>query len=194
MCTYLLGLSPTDVKFPLAQFQATKSDDKDDTKKLLHTINGNLGERSLKESLLEDTFDLRWPALDRALRAIPSTPAEDKRAKRASGELLEEILQLSRVGDKKSDMALQVLNDLATTGGLERLLQGRVIPRFGFRSNMSDFFPVAVEPGTGTLRMDAAASGFASTEEVAQLAAQQANKNAAAIAADTASKKKDGEK
>ena len=47
VCTYLFGLSPTDVEGPLAQFQATKSDDKDDTKKLLHTINRHLGESLL---------------------------------------------------------------------------------------------------------------------------------------------------
>ena len=193
VCTYLLGLSSTDLTGPLTQFQWTESDDKEDTKKLLRDINDKLGEQSLKGPTFDSVFEKWWPDLDKALRAIPASPEEDKRVKRAPEELLEEILQLARDQDKKSDMALQALNALASTGALERLIEGRVIPRFGFGGNVAPYYGSTIE-GSRPLWMDAAASGFASTEEVAQLAAQQAKQNTAAIAADTASKKKDGEK
>lgn len=193
VCPYLLGISPTDVTGPLSKFQMTNSNDKGDTKKLLHTINDNLGEQRLKDPQLDIAFEMWWPKLHEVLEVIPAAPAEDKRAKRTTEELLEEILQLAREQDKKSDMTLQALTVRPATGALEQLLVGRNIPRFGFRGDMISLFPSVVEPGTGSLLINAADSVPVSAEEVAQISARRAQQNTAAIVADTATKKKDGE-
>ena len=107
--------------------------------------------------------------------------------------MLEEILQLAREQDKKSDKTLHALDSLTSTGALERLIEGRVMPRFGFGGNASPYYGSTVD-GSRALWMDTASSGVASTEEIAQLAAEQGKKKIAAISADTASKNKDGEK
>ena len=194
VCTYLFGLSPSDVKGPLAQFQTTKSDDKDDTKKLLHTINKSLGEQLLKDTQVDIAFEKWWPDLDRVLKVIPHAPIRDQRPKRTQEDLLEEILQLSREQEKTSNATLQTLQVLTATATLEQYRAVHTDNRFGFGGNVSSFFSPVIVPGTGSLRINAADSISVSTEEVAQLAALQAKQKIAAIAAETDSKNKDENK
>lgn len=93
VCPYLFELEPTDVSWPLAQFQATCAK-KEDTKALLNTINGALGPASLASSQLDKQFDKWWPDLNEMLRSIPpQTRIEPQRTDR---EILEEILELQR--------------------------------------------------------------------------------------------------
>ncbi len=195
VCTYLFGLSPSDVKGPLAQFQATKSDDKGDTKKLLHTINKNLGEQLLKDLQVDTAFEKWWPDLEKVLREIPQAPIKDQRPKRTQEDLLEEILQLSREQEKSSNTALQTLKVLVANSALEQLKSSYKDSRFGFSRDFYALFPISMEPGSGTLRMDAAASsgactvaGIASTEQDAHLATKLAKQNTATIDADTDNK------
>ena len=122
VCTYLLGLSHTDVKGPLAQFQMTKSDDKEDTKKLLRDINEKLGEQSLKPPQVDIAFDKWWPDLAIVLGAIPSEAGEERRPKRTPADLLEEVLELSREQEKKLDTTIQALLSIARV--LEQLQAG----------------------------------------------------------------------
>src|SRR5437764_4301388 len=53
VCTFLFGLEPIDVREPLAQFQSTKAD-KEDIKKLVHTINHVLADAALAETKVND--------------------------------------------------------------------------------------------------------------------------------------------
>jgi hypothetical protein len=46
VCPYLLNLQPTDIQGPLSQFQAATTE-KEETRKLLHTINNALGDHAL---------------------------------------------------------------------------------------------------------------------------------------------------
>jgi TIR domain len=93
-CTFLFDLEPTDVREPLAQFQATRSQ-KDDVRKLVFSINGTLGDSKLAESELGETFEVWWPKLEERLDQIRelATPTGPVRPDR---ELLEEILNLVR--------------------------------------------------------------------------------------------------
>lgn len=100
VCTFLLDIKPSDVKYPLAKFQATQFN-KSEVFQLIKTINDNLelnNEKALKEKFLEDTFDTFWPKLEELLnKLIKYISVESKQELRSSQELLEEILQNIRV-------------------------------------------------------------------------------------------------
>jgi hypothetical protein len=94
VCTYLLDMKPTDVRDPLAQFQATTAADKSDTRKMLQTINTAAGDQGLSEKQLDSVFDKWWPDLDQALRKIPAVGLPP--ARRSTEDMLEEALGLLR--------------------------------------------------------------------------------------------------
>ena len=56
VCPLLIGLAPTDVKGPLAQFQATRAE-KDEMRALFGTMNRRLGDQQLNDAVLERTFE-----------------------------------------------------------------------------------------------------------------------------------------
>jgi len=94
VCTYLFDLAPTNVQWPLAMFQSTTAE-REETKKLISTLNKALGDKALAESSLNETFELWWPKLDARLKAVPPTKMV-KQPKRTEREILEEILELVR--------------------------------------------------------------------------------------------------
>src|SRR5262249_42560061 len=100
VCPYLFGLGPSDLKGPLVQFQTTKVE-KEDTKKLVQTINRAQGISALPENLVEDAFEIWWPKLDERLRSISNTQT-DREPMRSERELLEETLELIRSQSRKS--------------------------------------------------------------------------------------------
>src|SRR5437870_6896282 len=53
VCPFLIGLDPSDVKPPLAQFQATRAI-KEDVLRLLKTLNNALGDSSLPEAHIDE--------------------------------------------------------------------------------------------------------------------------------------------
>jgi hypothetical protein len=70
VCTYLLGLNPTELREPLLGFQATRAT-KEDTLKLLVTLNESLGETRLTNENLEIVFERKWPELEEAINKLP---------------------------------------------------------------------------------------------------------------------------
>lgn len=95
VCTYLLGgLQHQDVKPPLGMFQATEATDKEETRKLVHSINRNL-DAPVPEENLNMLFDRVWPDLEKELSAIPKTPGAAP-PRRPTEEILAEILELNR--------------------------------------------------------------------------------------------------
>ena len=103
VCTYLLDLDPTDLRWPLADFQATRAN-KEETKKLLITINKALGVQSLPVERLEKTFDRWWPELEAQITKLPP-PGNAAKNRRSDRELLQEILELLR--DRRIDERAQ---------------------------------------------------------------------------------------
>ena len=104
VCPFLIGLEPSDVKPPLAQFQATKAT-KDDVLKLLKTLNSALGDNALQEAHIDEAFDVWWPKLESQLKTLP--PEESKaKTHRPDRELLEEILALVRNQSRPLESAL----------------------------------------------------------------------------------------
>ena len=65
VCPYLFRVEPANLKGPLAQFQATRAE-KEETRKLMHTVNRALKEDGLAEPLLNRAFRFApEPALPR---------------------------------------------------------------------------------------------------------------------------------
>ena len=63
VCPFLAGVDIKAVKdTPLGQYQCTKAE-KDDTYKLIRTINNHLGEHKHETAVLEEAFNKAWPKL-----------------------------------------------------------------------------------------------------------------------------------
>lgn len=62
VCPLLFDLEPSDVKGPLAQFQAVRAN-KDGLLTLLKTLNSASGENSRTESQIQEAFEVWWPKL-----------------------------------------------------------------------------------------------------------------------------------
>jgi len=95
VCPYLFDLEPSGITGPLVQFQAARAD-RDDTKKLLGTINRALTGKSLTEEQLGKAFEKWWPDLEGRFKAIP-TIASKRPNRRSEREILEEMLELMRM-------------------------------------------------------------------------------------------------
>jgi hypothetical protein len=95
LCPYLLGLKPTDMEGPLVQFQAVKAD-KNDTRKLVHTLNHALGSEALSNERIDRAFDIHWPHLEETLKEILASAPETKESERHDEDKLDEILKIVR--------------------------------------------------------------------------------------------------
>jgi hypothetical protein len=65
----LLDIEPKDLKGPLSLFQATSLKNKEDMRKLVHSIN-RLCPSPLPEERVNKAFDLAWPNLENSLKKI----------------------------------------------------------------------------------------------------------------------------
>jgi hypothetical protein len=75
VCPVLLGVSPSDLRGPIAQFQAT-STEKADLLSLLRTLNSELGAEGVDKAVLTAAFNREWPRLERKLQKIAASPME----------------------------------------------------------------------------------------------------------------------
>jgi hypothetical protein len=101
VCTILFNLDSADLTGPLTSFQATKFD-KTDFKKLLNTINNTGSESKLESSVLNDVFDMWWPKLELKINAIlKNHVVENEINLRSEREILEEVLDLTRINSKR---------------------------------------------------------------------------------------------
>ena len=69
VCPVLLGMSPSDLRGPLAQFQATTFD-KEDMLKLILSLNEELEDSRLETEVITATFSKFWPELLRDVNKI----------------------------------------------------------------------------------------------------------------------------
>ncbi len=117
LCTLLLGgLRPEDVKGPLGMFQATKPE-KEDVRKLIHSINRAVGNPPLVENSLDRLFDGMWPQLDDKLKELPSNPGVPE-SKRPFEDMIAEILEIVRADHSRRK---SVRLDGRVYAGLQRL-------------------------------------------------------------------------
>jgi hypothetical protein len=95
VCTYLLGgLKDTDVEPPLSVFQHTKPD-KQDTLRMIITINAALGVEPVPSATLERAFEGWWPGFEKLLKTMPEV-GEAVVVKRSTEDLVSEVLEIAR--------------------------------------------------------------------------------------------------
>ena len=117
VCTLLFDIDSTDLKGPLTTFQTTRFE-KSDFKKLVKSINNSGGENKLEDSVLDQVFDMWWGKLESKVNDILSNNKNTGDTEhRSERDILEEILELSRLGakgkrSKKFDLPPDVLMDL----------------------------------------------------------------------------------
>ena len=101
VCTILFNLDSADLTGPLTSFQATKFD-KTDFRKLLNTINNTGSESKLESTVLNDVFEMWWPKLESKINEIlKSHVVENESNLRSEREILEEVLELTRINSKR---------------------------------------------------------------------------------------------
>lgn len=101
--TFLIDLNPSDIKDPLAQFNHTKPT-KPEMKKLLESINKQLGEQGLETKILDQVFDTYWPQFqERFKAAVKKHPPGEviENETRSDNDILAEILNTTRRLDKR---------------------------------------------------------------------------------------------
>lgn len=95
VCPYLLGLSHSDLTFPLAQFNAAIADSHE-TLKMLQSMNKMMGEYGLPEQTLNSSFTMWWPEFETRINQITKDDATVPKPKRTTQDMLEEILNAVR--------------------------------------------------------------------------------------------------
>lgn len=70
---YLFGVQPSEIGGPLVQFQVVSAT-RDDTRKLVQTLNRALGNDGLSSDLVERIFDRMWPDLESEFKQIAALP------------------------------------------------------------------------------------------------------------------------
>ncbi|WP_302953892.1 TIR domain-containing protein [[Clostridium] scindens] len=103
---FLFNIKRSEVNGPILQFQSTIFQ-KEDIRKLLHTLNKACGESCISDERLNKAFDVWYPTLEEELNNIKSeTENEEENGTSSttgeihSSEILEEILDLSRENQK----------------------------------------------------------------------------------------------
>lgn len=131
VCPFLVDLKPADIQdSPILQFQMANAT-KDDVFRLFKSINVNLGDASLDESVLDTTFTTFWPKIEEDLQKVSSVVETSslKKSSRDNQVAIEEILELVRYQHKllKSPEELlpaQYLTDIlrSANGGISKEL------------------------------------------------------------------------
>ncbi|OLO32293.1 hypothetical protein PZ61_0218365 [Streptomyces sp. MNU77] len=95
LAPFLVDLSVKDFSGPIAQFQATESESKDDVWALVKSINAKC-EESVEADRLEVVFDRFWGDLDGALSEVRGAQSEDVPPGRDTPDILNELVSLVR--------------------------------------------------------------------------------------------------
>jgi hypothetical protein len=131
VCTLLFNLEPADVKGPLTSFQSTRFDSAD-FKRLVSTINASAGDSKLEPRVLDDVFQMWWPKLqDQVDEIIKTHDKGAKKERRPDRDILEELLELSRMNAARSSRPPRV-SECAMIEFLETL--DEMLYMFGLRA------------------------------------------------------------
>jgi hypothetical protein len=155
VCPFLFRLESSELKGPLAQFQATKAE-KEETRKLLRTINRAIQNPTLTDTQLDKAFNKWWEDLEKALKVIPAS-AEKPRPTRTDTDMLEEILALVRdLGRQSRQQHLESLQK-SLLGELtpEGLTESALWHDFGLRSAPQEKFTRALIEAVKRVREEA---------------------------------------
>lgn len=97
VCPLLFELTNSDLTGPLATFQTTVFN-KEEFKKLIITLNKQLGDAKILDSILEETFEMFFPKLEsKIIEILRQSGTTNNHIERSEREILEEILELTRI-------------------------------------------------------------------------------------------------
>lgn len=99
VCPILFGVDNSELQGPLVQFQASPFSE-GEIRKLIRTLNIALGDQKLDDNVLNGVFNMWWPSLHEKVQKIIAKYAGqsgEKKNERSDRELIEEILQLTRL-------------------------------------------------------------------------------------------------
>lgn len=98
---FLFDIKRSEINGPILQFQSTVFE-REDIRKLVKTINKACGEEQLKEERLDKAFEVWYTNLEKELLQIKPVVKEVVQKKTENGhqEILEEILELTRINQK----------------------------------------------------------------------------------------------
>ena len=142
MAPLLCGIEHSDIqKSPISQFQLTKFE-VSEFRRLLHSINSNLGTESLEASFLDNLFDALWPRLITQVETIlgNAAPAKPASPPTADGDrimgAIEELLTNSRataqiLSRPERFLPEQYLRHAIRYPGYDRHLSGREVRQLG---------------------------------------------------------------
>jgi hypothetical protein len=102
-------------------FQSTRAD-KNDTRKLIHTINKALDAPLVPDTNLDTLFDAMWPTLEQKLSALPK-PEKVVKVTRPLEEMVAEILELTRAAAKDREAGESASQSAALEQQLKRWLR-----------------------------------------------------------------------
>lgn len=117
VCPVVLDMEPTDVKGPLAQFQATRPTS-DEVRRLLGTLNKHI-ESPLIEPHLDTLHETMWPKLEQRLLLAAALPTALPTPHRQPMDLIAEVLE--RVRGIERQVATQRPNGKASLQSLDEL-------------------------------------------------------------------------
>ena len=119
----LFGVEPADLTGPLVQFQAARFE-RQDIRRVIGSINNELGDNKLSTDVLNSVFEMWWPRLEEAVAETLAHHGDITAGpQRSQRDLLEEILMLTRAQGRRAGMGEvhpRAVEDL--TAGLEELL------------------------------------------------------------------------
>jgi hypothetical protein len=141
VCPIITGLTHNDLPGPLRQLQATELKE-EDFRKLLKTINSVAGENKLGDAVLDQVFEMWWPKLSGQFKSILENQKlpEKSAPLRKDREILEEILELTRLNSKRRMQSLpmvhpRVVADLMSSlTGAVRAIQGQTDPQAALKA------------------------------------------------------------
>ncbi|MFB8172634.1 toll/interleukin-1 receptor domain-containing protein [Kitasatospora purpeofusca] len=127
---FLIDLKPSDLTGPLAQFQATSSDNRDDTLKLVLDLNTALGDAAIPPDRVRRTFERNWPDLDQELEEIRKIGSGSSQIepRRPQSDIIEEMLLLMRQQERR---LADIEGRLAHSMEIESSAQNSQRPLFG---------------------------------------------------------------
>jgi hypothetical protein len=111
VCPVLVGIEPSEVKGPLAQFQATRAT-KEDIRALLGTINKRL-EAPLADVQIDKLHNLLWPDLEAKIADLIKEIPKASSPHRSSADLLTEVLERVRSLERKLSDSQPLVRDLS---------------------------------------------------------------------------------
>jgi len=144
VCPYLLcGLKPTDITGPLTHYQASPAD-KNETLKLLQDLNSAV-DPPLPSEFLDNTFNKFWPDIKQALDSIPEPESPSQQVPRPQQDLLEEMLELLRRGEKSQ---IDTQTSITIVGRrLEGLISREIITRASGSFGFGEALPITPRRG-----------------------------------------------